>query len=107
LFTINTALLHTEEDSDDIINAASSKGIYDMTLGLSDKERRELGTNQASNANAIVFGEAKEGAIEGTISCQVHQSQLNTPKTRRIENQLQPQKHSHSPSLALRQGLPR
>ncbi len=29
----------TEEDSDDIINATSSNGIYDMTLGLSDKEQ--------------------------------------------------------------------
>jgi hypothetical protein len=28
----------TEEDSNDIINATLSDGIYDMTLGLSDKE---------------------------------------------------------------------
>jgi hypothetical protein len=35
-----------------------------MTLGLSDKERREQVTNQVYNTNAIMFGEAKEGAME-------------------------------------------
>ncbi len=35
----------TEEDSDNIINLVSSKGIYCMTPGLSDKERRELVAN--------------------------------------------------------------
>jgi hypothetical protein len=39
--------LLTEEDLDNLINAVSSKGIYDMTLGLSDKERREQVANQA------------------------------------------------------------
>jgi hypothetical protein len=63
LLTKGYAIL-TEEDSDDIINAVSSKGIYDMTLGLPDKERREQVTNQAYNVNAIMFGEAKEGAME-------------------------------------------
>ncbi len=35
----------TEEDLDDIINEGSSKGIYNMTLGLSDKKSRELVMN--------------------------------------------------------------
>ncbi len=49
---------------DNIINAVSCNGIYDMTLGLSDKERRELVANNAYNASAISFGETKEGAME-------------------------------------------
>jgi hypothetical protein len=36
-----------EEDLDDLINAVFSKGIYNMTLSLSDKERREQVVNQA------------------------------------------------------------
>jgi hypothetical protein len=54
----------TEEDLDDIINDVSRDGIYDMTLGLLDKERRELVANNAYNASAISFGEAKEGVME-------------------------------------------
>jgi hypothetical protein len=54
----------TEEDLDDIINAIFRDGIYDMTLGLLDRERRELVTNNAYDANAISFGEAKEGVME-------------------------------------------
>ncbi len=54
----------TEEDLDDIINAVSRDGIYDMTFGLSDKERRELVANNTYDASAISSGEAKEGAME-------------------------------------------
>jgi hypothetical protein len=54
----------TEEDLDDIINAIFRNGIYDMTLGLLDRECRELVANNAYNASAISFGEAKEGAME-------------------------------------------
>ncbi len=54
----------TEEDLDDIINAVSSKGIYEITLGLSDKERSEQVANQAYDTNAITFGKAKETAME-------------------------------------------
>jgi len=50
-------------DGDDIIQASSSAGIFDLTLGLSDKERRSL-VNCGHDAAAITFGEAKEGAIE-------------------------------------------
>jgi hypothetical protein len=48
---------------DDIIQASSALGIYDLTLGLSDKERRSL-ASRGHNAAAITYGEAKEGAIE-------------------------------------------
>ena len=50
-------------EGDDIIQASSSSGIYDLTLGLSDKERRSL-ASRGHNAAAITYGEAKDGAIE-------------------------------------------
>ena len=50
-------------EGEDIIQASSSSGIYDLTLGLSDKERRSL-ASRGHNAAAITYGEAKEGAIE-------------------------------------------
>ena len=59
-------LSHTVVDNlegDDIIQASSLLGIYDLTLGLSDKERRSL-ASRGHNAAAITYGEAKEGAIE-------------------------------------------
>jgi hypothetical protein len=50
-------------DGDDIIQASSSEGIYDLMLGLSDKEFRSL-VSLGHDAAAITFGKAKEGAIE-------------------------------------------
>jgi hypothetical protein len=60
---------------DDIINAISRNGIYNMTLGLLDKECRELVANNAYNTSAISFGEAKEGAME---ACNFSSSALIT-----------------------------
>jgi hypothetical protein len=51
-------------NSDDIINAVAGEGIYDTMLGLSDKERQMAIANKAYDTSAIMFGEAKEGAIE-------------------------------------------
>jgi hypothetical protein len=53
-----------QTDADNIINAATTQGIYNLTLGLSDKERRILVAGKAHKAFAISFGEAKEGAME-------------------------------------------
>jgi hypothetical protein len=53
-----------ETNSDNIINAVAGKGIYDMLLGLSDKERREATASKGYNTLAIMFGEAKEGTVE-------------------------------------------
>ncbi len=47
-----------------IINAATTQGIYDLTLGLLDKERQVLVVGKAHKASAITYGEAKEGAVE-------------------------------------------
>ncbi len=51
-------------DGDDIIHATTSAGIYDLTLDLSDKERRLLVGLQGYNAAAITYSKAKEGAVE-------------------------------------------
>jgi hypothetical protein len=53
-----------ETNSDDIINTVAGEGIYDTLLGLSDKERREATASKGYNASAIMFGEAKEGAVK-------------------------------------------
>ncbi len=50
--------------ADDIINAAMTQGICDLTLGLSDKGRQVLVAGKAQEASAIIYGEAKEGAVE-------------------------------------------
>jgi hypothetical protein len=53
-----------QTDADDIINAATTQGIYDLTLGLSDKERRSMVAGKAHEASAITYGEAREGLME-------------------------------------------
>jgi hypothetical protein len=53
-----------QSDADDIINAATTQVIYDLTLGLLEKERRVLVAGKAHKASAITYGEAKEGAVE-------------------------------------------
>jgi hypothetical protein len=53
-----------EKDSDDIINAATGEGIYDMLLGLSDTKLRTAMAGRSYEASAIMFGEAEEGAFE-------------------------------------------
>jgi hypothetical protein len=52
-----------ETDSDNIINAVAREGIYNTLLGLLDKERRTATASKGYDASAIMFGEAKEGAI--------------------------------------------
>jgi hypothetical protein len=53
-----------QTDAVDIINAATTQGIYDLTLGISDKERGTLVAGRVHKASAITFGEAKEGLLE-------------------------------------------
>ncbi len=53
-----------QSDTDDFINAATTQGIYDLTLGLSNKERRVLVAGKTHKASAITYGEAKEGAVK-------------------------------------------
>jgi hypothetical protein len=53
-----------QTDADDIVNAATTQGIYDLTLELSDKERRTMVTGKAHEASAITYREAREGSME-------------------------------------------
>jgi hypothetical protein len=53
-----------ESNSDDIINAAEDEGIFNTTLGLSERERRSAIAGKGHDASKIMFGEAKEGAVE-------------------------------------------
>ncbi len=53
-----------QSDANNIINAAMTQGIYDLTLGLSDKERQVMVAGKAHEASAITYGEAREGAME-------------------------------------------
>ncbi len=53
-----------QSDADDIINAATIQGIYDLTLGLSDKERQVMVAGKAHEASAVTYGEAREGVME-------------------------------------------
>jgi hypothetical protein len=52
------------EGADDIINAAVTQGIFDLTLGLSNKEKRAMILDRIHDVSAISFGEAKEGSME-------------------------------------------
>ena len=52
------------QNSDDIINTVEEEGIIDTTLGLSEKERRSAIVGKGHDASEIMFGEAKEGAVE-------------------------------------------
>jgi hypothetical protein len=53
-----------ELNSDDVINAVEEEGIYDTTLGLLERERRSAIVGKGHDASKIMFGEAKEGAME-------------------------------------------
>jgi len=55
-----------EFNSDDIINAVEEEGIFNTTLGLSEREHRSaiVGKGKGHDVSEIMFGEAKEGAVE-------------------------------------------
>ncbi len=72
-----------QTNSEDIINAATTQRIYDLTLKLSDKERRTLVAGKAYEASAITFGEAKEGSMEAHnffVNCHNHFNPHNEQK---------------------------
>ncbi len=51
-------------DGNDIIQASNLEGIFDLSLGLSDRERWSLVTMRGYDATAITYGDTKEGLIE-------------------------------------------
>ncbi len=57
-------------DGDDIIQATMSEGLYDLTLGLSDKENWSIVALQGYDAAAITYGDAKERHTTSLRICQ-------------------------------------
>ncbi len=53
-----------DSNENDIINAANNSGLFDMLLGLSDKEQRDRMAKSSYNNSAITFGDAKAGSME-------------------------------------------
>jgi hypothetical protein len=53
-----------DQDADNIINTATTQGIYDLTLGLSDKKKRMVAIGKIHAVSAITYGETKEGSME-------------------------------------------
>jgi hypothetical protein len=73
-------------DGDDIIQATTSEGLYDLTLGLSDKERRSLVALRGYNAAAITYGNAKEGSVEAhNFSADLSVTSLHSAKAKRVQ----------------------
>jgi hypothetical protein len=53
-----------DSNKNNIINAANNSGLFDMSLGLSEKEQRKQMSKTNYNESAMSFGEAKAGSIE-------------------------------------------
>jgi hypothetical protein len=53
-----------DQDADNIINAAATQGIFNLALGLSNKEKRMMAIGKIHNSSTITFGKAKEGSME-------------------------------------------
>jgi hypothetical protein len=51
-------------NENNIINAANNSGLFNMLLGLSDKEQRNRMAKSSYNNSAITFGDAKAGSME-------------------------------------------
>ncbi len=51
-------------DKEDIINVANNSGLFNLLLGLSDKEQRDRIAKTSYNDLAITFGDAKAGSME-------------------------------------------
>ncbi len=73
-------------DGDNIIQATTSEGLYDLTLGLSYKERRSLVALRGYNAAAITYGDAKEGSVEAhNFSADLSVTSLHSAKAKRVQ----------------------
>jgi hypothetical protein len=71
-------------DFDNIINAVAGEGIYNTTLELSDKEQRMVSNIKGYNAVGIMFGEAKEGAVDANNFSS--SASITTIHSKNIEN---------------------
>jgi hypothetical protein len=53
-----------DSNKNNIINVANNSGLFEMSLGLSEKEQRERMSEANYNESAILFREAKAGSME-------------------------------------------
>jgi hypothetical protein len=53
-----------DSNEDNIINTANNSGLFNLLLGLSDKEQRNRIAKTSYNNLAITFGDAKAGSME-------------------------------------------
>jgi hypothetical protein len=73
-------------DGDNIIQATTSEGLYDLTLGLSDKECRSLVALRGYDAAAITYGDAKEGSVKAhNFSADLSVTSLHLAKAKRMQ----------------------
>ena len=78
-------------DGDDIIQVTNLEGIFDLSLGVSDRERRSLMTIRGYGAAAITYGDAKEGSIEAhNFSAALSVTSLHLTKGKAAEEGLCP-----------------
>jgi hypothetical protein len=78
-------------DGNDIIQASNLEGIFNLSLGLSDRERRSLVTMRGYNTAAITYGDAKEGLIEAhNFSAALSVTSLCSKKRKAAEEGLGP-----------------
>jgi hypothetical protein len=63
-----------------------SEGLYNLTLGLSDKERRSLIALQGYDTATITYGDAKEGSVEAhNFSADLSVTSLHSAKAKRVQ----------------------
>ncbi len=73
-------------DGDNIIQVTTSEGLYDLTLGLSDKGRQSLVALWGYNAAAITYGDTKEGSVEAhNFSADLSVTSLHLAKAKRVQ----------------------
>jgi hypothetical protein len=53
-----------DSNKNNIINATNNSGLFDMSVGLSEKEQLKRMSKTNYNESAIMFGEAKTGSME-------------------------------------------
>jgi hypothetical protein len=58
------AVMKDSNNKNNFTNAANKSGLFDMSLGLSEKEQRKRMSKTNYNESAITFGEAKTGSME-------------------------------------------
>jgi hypothetical protein len=70
-----------DSNENNIINGANNSELFDMSLGLSEKEQRKRMSKTNYNESAIMFREAKGGSMKAyNLSSEVSITTLHTEK---------------------------